>query len=89
LSRSKWLLGEKRSLMVLQDRYQSLSHRERDVMGLVVQGLLNKHVASALGISEFTVKAYRGRVMRKMAARSLSCLVTAALRLGLDSGGTE
>jgi FixJ family two-component response regulator len=89
LSRSKWLLGEKHSLTVLQGRYQSLSRRERDVMRLVVQGHLNKHVASALGISEFTVKAYRGRVTRKMAARSLSCLVTAALQLGLDSEGTD
>ena len=54
-------------------------------MGLVVQGLLNKQVASELGISEITVKAHRGRVMRKMAARSLPDLVNMAARLAVGA----
>lgn len=68
----------------LQDRYGSLSDRERQVMALVVSGLLNKQVGGELGISEVTVKAHRGRVMRKMQARSLASLVRMAgsLQLG-------
>lgn len=62
----------------LQDRYGSLSDRERQVMALVVPGLLNKQVGGELGISEVTVKAHRGRVMRKMQARSLAGLVRMA-----------
>jgi FixJ family two-component response regulator len=67
----------------IQDSYTSLSHRERQVMGLVVRGLLNKQVGSELGISEITVKAHRGSVMRKMKARSLADLVNMAARLHL------
>jgi FixJ family two-component response regulator len=69
----------------MRDRYRSLSHREREVMSLVAAGLLNKQVGFELGISEITVKAHRGRVMRKMNARSLPDLVVAAARLGLLS----
>lgn len=71
---------------VLEERFASLSPREREVMLLVVAGLLNKQVGAELGISEITVKAHRGRVMRKMTAGSLAHLVTmaAALRLGTD-----
>ena len=61
----------------------SLSKREREVMDLVVSGLLNKQVAGNLGISEVTVKAHRGQVMRKMRARSLADLVKMASRLGV------
>jgi FixJ family two-component response regulator len=63
--------------------YESLTQREREVMALVVSGLLNKQVGGELGISEITVKAHRGQVMRKMKAESLPDLVTMAARLGL------
>jgi len=70
-------------LQALRDDYASLSRREREVMALVVAGLLNKQVGWELGISEITVKAHRGRMMRKMQATSLTDLVkmAAALRL--------
>jgi FixJ family two-component response regulator len=68
-------------LKVLQDRYHSLSRREREVMALVVQGMLNKQVGAELGISEITVKAHRGRLMRKMRVKSLAELVKLADRL--------
>ena len=63
--------------------YESLTAREREVMALVVSGLLNKQVGGELGISEITVKAHRGQVMRKMKADSLADLVRMAARLGL------
>jgi len=66
----------------LRGRYASLSIREREVMALVVAGLLNKQVGGRLGISEITVKAHRGKVMRKMGAASLAELVTMTIRLG-------
>ena len=62
-------------MRALRDRYASLSRREREVMALVVSGLLNKQVGVELGISEITVKAHRGKVMRKMKADSLADLV--------------
>ena len=67
----------------LRDCYASLSRREREVMALVVSGLLNKQVGGELGISEITVKAHRGKVMRKMKADSLADLVNMAARLRL------
>jgi FixJ family two-component response regulator len=68
---------------MLKDCYELLTEREREVMALVVSGLLNKQVGGELGISEITVKAHRGQVMRKMKADSLPDLVTMAARLGL------
>jgi len=73
----------------LRDRYASLSRREREVMALVVSGLLNKQVGGELGISEITVKAHRGKVMRKMSADSIADLVKMAAELHLASGPTR
>jgi len=83
LERSRTALSHEAELRALRDDYASLSRREREVMALVVAGLLNKQVGWELGISEITVKAHRGRVMRKMQATSLTDLVNmaAALRL--------
>jgi FixJ family two-component response regulator len=72
-------------MQALKNCYESLTPREREVMALVVAGLLNKQVGGELGISEITVKAHRGQVMRKMKADSLPDLVTMAARLGLRS----
>jgi FixJ family two-component response regulator len=81
IERSRVLLHEAEDLQVLRHRHESLSRREREVMALVVQGQLNKQVGGELGISEITVKAHRGRVMRKMQAKSLADLVNMAARL--------
>jgi len=83
LERSRVTLGQQAEIKELQDRYSSLSSREREVMGLVVSGLLNKQVGGELGISEITVKAHRGKVMQKMKADSLPDLVKMAGKLGL------
>jgi FixJ family two-component response regulator len=81
LERSRVALSLEAEMLVLRDRYASLSQRERQVMALVVSGLLNKQVGGELGISEITVKAHRGKVMQKMKADSLADLVKMAARL--------
>ena len=83
LERSRVALTREEERHELRDRYASLTPRERDVMTLVVSGLLNKQVAGELGISESTVKAHRGQVMQKMKADSLADLVRIADRLDL------
>jgi FixJ family two-component response regulator len=86
LAQSERLLREEQEVLHLQRRYDELTRREREVMVRVVKGLLNKQVAYELDISEITVKAHRGQVMRKMCARSLPDLVNIAARLQIADG---
>lgn len=85
IDRSRVALREESEMVVLRARYASLTPREREVMALVCRGLLNKQVGGELGISEITVKAHRGQLMRKMQADSLPGLVTMAARLGVPT----
>ena len=85
LERSDAALDREKQSTVLRERYASLSRREREVMALVVSGLLNKQVGGELGISEITVKAHRGSVMRKMMAGSLPDLVNMSAQLGITA----
>src|ERR1700716_4196852 len=81
IERSHIALRHEAEIRALRDCHASLSRREREVMALVVSGLLNKQVGGELGISEITVKAHRGKVMRKMKAGSFADLVNMAARL--------
>ena len=81
IERSREALESANELQLIRTRYATLTKREREVMALVVSGLLNKQVASELELSEITVKAHRGSLMRKMRARSLPMLVHMAARL--------
>jgi len=83
VERSRAALDREEGVRKLRERYESLSRREQDVMRLVVVGRLNKQIGFELGISEITVKAHRGRVMRKMEAASLADLVNMAAKLRL------
>ena len=83
IDRSCAALDYEEAMRSLRERHALLSRREREVLALVVSGLLNKQVGAELGISEITVKAHRGQVMRKMKATSLPDLVNMVARLGL------
>ncbi len=85
IQRSEAVLRGEAEMQALRERYDTLSRREREVMALVVSGLLNKQVGGELGISEITVKAHRGRVMEKMKARSLAELVKLNSKLGFET----
>ncbi|WP_420997318.1 response regulator transcription factor [Cupriavidus sp. 30B13] len=83
IERSDAVLGQEAYRRALRGRYAALTRREREVMALVVRGRLNKQIGGELGISEITVKAHRGKVMRKMQADSLASLVHMAAGLDL------
>jgi FixJ family two-component response regulator len=85
LERSREALNHDAKMQELRDRYSSLTPREREVMGLVVSGMLNKQVGGQLDISEITVKAHRGQVMQKMKADSLADLVKMAEKLRISA----
>jgi FixJ family two-component response regulator len=84
VGKSRTIFDGQVNLRALREDYASLSSRERQVMALVTSGFLNKQVGDRLGISEITVKAHRGHLMRKMQAPSFAKLVNMAARLGLN-----
>jgi FixJ family two-component response regulator len=89
LASSRAAIADRAHTRRLRRRFVLLTKREREIMGLVVEGLMNKQVARELGISEFTVKAHRGKMMRKMGAASIAELVNMAARLTLQQQNIE
>lgn len=89
IKRSRFILDREIEMRDLRNRYASLTSRERQVMSLVVSGLLNKQVGAELGISEITVKAHPGRVTRKMKANSFADLLRIAAKLRLEGSVTS
>jgi FixJ family two-component response regulator len=89
IARDRAALARRAQLAEITARYGSLTAREKEVMSLVVTGLLNKQIAAELGASELTIKTHRGRVMEKMAADSVADLVRMAEKLKLSTGKEE
>lgn len=87
LTRGCAMHGQRRERAALKERFATLTPREKEVMGLVVSGMLNKQAAAALGTQEITVKIQRSRVMKKMAADSFADLVRMAQQLGIPPDG--
>ena len=85
IERDRELLKQRSEAAMLNARYQALTPREREVMGLVVRGLLNKQIAGELGTSEITVKIQRGQAMKKMQAQSVPDLVRISEKLGISN----
>jgi FixJ family two-component response regulator len=83
IERDRKRRDEEKSISGVRSRFESLSARQRDILGLVASGLMNKQVAAELGLAEITVKIYRGQIMRKMGAKSLADLVRMTEALGI------